>query len=102
MNKKELDFYNQLDVSERTLKNYTRALNSTFLKDVLKEHFGIDNIFEISDIKKLWDIYSIINIHPKNVKNHRSYSAAIMKYIKFINNGEKYGRRIDYRKRRKI
>lgn len=101
----ELEFYNYLDVSERTRRNYVKAVRSSFLKDLLFENCGTCNLFEIDDLKKLWDIYSIVNLHPNNVKNHRNYSAALMKYIRFLNNGQRYGKRIDFgivRPKRKI
>ena len=41
-----------------------------------------------------------MNLHPKNVEQHRIYSSAIMKYIRYLNNGERYGRRIDYKVKR--
>ena len=40
------------------------------------------------------------NLHPKNISNHRIYSCVIMKYIRFLNNGKKIGKRIDYGKTR--
>jgi hypothetical protein len=44
--------------------------------------------------------HSKINLHPKNIENHRAYSAATMKYIRFLNDGKKYGHRIDLKKPR--
>ena len=67
---RELMFFKQLDVSERTRNNYLRAIRSTFLKDILYEHCGTNNLFELDDIKKIWDVYSIINLHPKKNSNH--------------------------------
>jgi len=93
---RELKFFKQLDVSERTRNNYLRAIRSTFLKDILYEHCGTNNLFELDDIKIIWNVYSMINLHPKNISNHRNYSAAIMKYIRFLNDGQKYGKRTDY------
>ena len=101
----ESDFYEYLDVSNRTRRNYVKAVRSKFLKDILFENCGTYNLFEIDDLKKLWDIYSKVNLHPNNVKNHRNYSAALMKYIRFLNNGQRYGKRIDFgieRPKRKI
>ena len=93
-------FFEQLLLSKTTVSNYSSALNSRFLKDVLKNEFEVLDIFEIVNIEDLWKLYSKINLHPKNISNHRAYSAAIMRYIRFLNNGEKYGRRIDYYKNR--
>lgn len=95
---REFQFYRELGVSERTRQNYQRAIRSSFMKDFLNEHLGTRNLFEVENIKELWEVYSLINLHPKNVSNHRNYSAAIMKYIRFLNNGERYGRRKDYGK----
>lgn len=91
-------FFKQLNLSETTTRNYIGAFNSSFLKNILHTEFNIVDIFEITELETLWQIYSKINLHPKNVANHRIYSAAIMKYIRYLNNGAKYGRRIDYKK----
>lgn len=91
-------FFEQLELSATTIQNYRAALNSKFLSDLLKESYGISSIFEIDNIERLWEIYTRVNLSQKNIDNHRAYSAPIMKYIRFLNGGEKYGRRIDYNK----
>jgi hypothetical protein len=98
--KRRNDFFAQLNLSEATTRNYRLALNSSFLKEMLLKECGGKQLFEITDLEELWKLYSKINLHPKNISNHRSCSAAVMKYIKFLNGGKKYGRRIDYNKSR--
>lgn len=88
-------FYRQLPVSERTKVNYRIALNGSFVRGVLRDKCGTEDIFSLTDLPKLWEVYSYVNLHQSNIKNHRIYSAAIMRYIRFLNNGEKYGRRVD-------
>ena len=97
---RKASFFGQLTLSETTISNYKSALNSRFLKEILKNDYKVSEIFEIEKLEDLWDLYSKINLHPRNIANHRSYSAAIMKYIRFLNNGNKYGKRIDYLKRK--
>ena len=99
-NQRYNDFYNQLEVSPRTKLNYRNAIKSSFVKGVLNQYCSTDNLYGITDLKLLWKVYSFINLHPTNVANHRIHSTAIMKYIRFLNNGERYGRRIDYNKPR--
>lgn len=99
--KRETDFISQLKLSELSLRNYKVALNSTFLKAALEEECGVLSLFEITNLDKLWGLYCKINLHPKNVAAHRAYSAAIMKYIRFLNNGEKYVKPIDSKKQKK-
>lgn len=91
-------FFEQLSLSTKTFNNYRFALNSCFLREIIKEEFDVLGIFEIDKIEDLWALYTKVNLHPKNIRSHRAYSAAIMKYIRFLNNGKKYGRRIDYNK----
>ena len=98
---REEAFFSQLVLSESSLRNYQVAYNSTLLREVLESNFGVSRLFDITDLDTLWSIYCRINLHPKNVAAHRAYSAAIMKYIRFLNNGEKYGRRIDFQKKKK-
>lgn len=98
--KRRDDFYKSLNLSVRTTHNYKTAIQSSFLAGVLKDEFNTLDLFEIVDLQKLWDLYSKINLHPKNICNHRAYSAAIMKYIRYLNNGQKLGKRIDFGKTR--
>ena len=99
--KRSNDFFAQLDLSPVTLSNYRSALNGRVLKEVLAQvDSSKKSIFEITDLDLLWDIYSKVNVHPSNIKNHRGTSCAIMKYIRFLNNGNKVGKRIDFGKRR--
>ena len=95
-------FFSQLPVSERTKVNYKYALNGSFIRSVLREKCETEDIFSITSLTKLWEVYSYINIQDANIMNHRIYSAAIMRYIRFLNNGKKIGRRIDANKPRKI
>ena len=95
MDYRVIKFYEQLKVSSRTKKNYYNALNSSFIKRALQDSFDTDNIFLITDLAKLWDFYCKINLHPTNIANHRGYSCAIMQYIRYLNNGNKVGKRID-------
>ena len=99
--KRRDDFFNQLELSQVTINNYSSALNGTFVSDIIT---GIDDnyksIFEITDLEILWRIYTKINLHPVNIANHRGYSCPIMKYIRFLNGGKKYGKRIDANKKK--
>lgn len=98
--RRKLDFYESLNLSDTTTNNYRSALQSSFLLEFLKQEFNTFDLFEIVDLDELWQIYSKVNLHPKNINNHRAYSAAIMKYIRYLNKGCKYGKRIDFGKSR--
>lgn len=89
--RKEL-FFASLTIAEATKRNYKTGLNSTFFKDFLLTRFECKNLFDITDLEKLFEIYKVVNIHPKNEEMHRVCSAAVMKYIRFLNNGKKYSR----------
>ena len=103
MTQREIDFYKSLNgLSERTINNYQTSLRSRFIKGLLMTNFSTDNLFNIDSLDKLWKLYSLTNLHPTNISNHRRYSCAIMKYIRFLNNGNKYGKRIDYQRPRTI
>ena len=92
------DFFNQLDLAESTIRSYKVAYNSTFLRNFLIKECGKQALCDIVDLETLWQLYSKVNLHPKNVSNHRIYSCVIMKYIRFLNNGKKIGKRIDFGK----
>ena len=95
MNTNKEQFYSSLIGSERTLLNYRNAINSSYIRGVLSRFYGTSNLFDLSDLEQLWKVYSFVNLDETNIRNHRIYSAALMKYIRFLNNGEKYGQRID-------
>lgn len=76
-------FFDWLDGSERTVLNYKNAINSTYLKTVLKTMFDTSNLFDLSDLVQLWQMYSFVKQDDNNVRNHRIYSSAIMKYMRF-------------------
>ena len=98
--RRKADFYESLKLSPTTTSNYRSALQSSFLSSFLKDQYNNLDVFEIVDLEALWDLYSKINLHPKNISNHRAYFAAIMKYIRYLNQGVKYGKRIDFGKSR--
>lgn len=91
-------FYSQLNLSASTMVNYRAAINSKFLRDALLENCGVLDLFEVTDLDLLWELYSKVNLAPRNISNHRAYSAAIMKYVRFLNNGQKYVKKISANK----
>lgn len=97
---RKTNFIAQLNLSEATTRNYITALNSSLLKEMLLVECDGKQLFEITDLDVLWKLYSKLNIHPRNISTHRVCSAVVMKYIKFLNGGKKYGRRIDYNRSR--
>lgn len=98
--KRRSDFFKQLNLSASTTRHYKEALKSDFLKDIVEKECQKSDIFEITDLNLLWKIYSMVNLHPHNIRVHRAFSSAIMKYIRFLNNGKKYGNRIDFNTKR--
>lgn len=96
-NKRKSEFFSQLTLAESTIRNYRLALNAKFLLELLREDWGVNDIFEMTNLKDLWDLYSKVNIHPSNVRCHRLSSAIIMKYIIYLNGGEKYRKRKERR-----
>ena len=100
--KRKNEFLSQLELSSSSKRRYREALDSPFMGNFIRMKLQIDSIYELTDLNKLWDLYSEINLHPENVRMHRYYSAPIMKYIRFLNGGQKYGKRIDFGKSREI
>ena len=98
---RKIAYRNSLNVAEVTKSNYLSAIRGSLLCDTLEVESGTRDLFSVVDLEKLWKVYSYINLHPKNIATHRNVSCALMSYIKFLNGGKKYGRRIDYAKPRK-
>jgi len=99
--KRRNKFLSQLTLSDSSKRRYKDALDSPFLIEIIRNEFNAESIYMLEDLKMLWRLYSMINLHPINVKMHRYYSAPIMKYIRYLNGGERYGKRIDYMKKRR-
>lgn len=93
-------FLSQLTLSDSSIRRYKDALDSPFLVNIIRNEYNVDSIYMIDDLKTLWNLYSMVNLHPTNVRMHRYYSAPIMKYIRYLNGGKKVGKRIDYMKSR--
>ena len=98
--KRSEDFFSSLKLAEATIHNYKAVLKSKFLNEILETQFNVKSIFDVTDLQYLWEIYSTVNRHPKNLEMHRICSAGIMKYIRFLNNGQRVGKRVDYKKPR--
>jgi len=98
--KRKSDFLSQLNLSDSSKRRYKDALSSLWLNGIVQAEFGLNSVFEMSNLEMLWKLYSIVNLHPVNVRLHRYYSSPIMQYIKFLNGGKKYGKRIDYNKKK--
>lgn len=98
--KRKESFIASLQTTHKRWNNYVLALNSKLVTQILTESFGINNIYEVTDLNKLWEIYTVVNINPQNLATHRLFSSAVMSYIKFLNNGKRIGKRIDYMKPR--
>lgn len=101
ISKRRNKFLSQLVLSDSSKRRYKDALDSPFLIEFIRNEFNTESIYMLQDLKILWKLYSMINLHPTNVRMHRYYSAPIMKYIRYLNGGEKYGKRIDYMKKRR-
>lgn len=83
-------FLKQLPISHSTKVHYATALNSKFLREHIQSKYGVAGIFDITDLDILRTIYDYINLHPKNIAQHRNISCALMRYIRFLNEGKKY------------
>ena len=99
---RKIAYRSSLQISEVTKNNYFSAIWGSLLRDALNKECGTNDLFSIVDLEKLWKVYSYINLHPKNIATHRNISCALMSYIKFLNGGKKYGKRIDFAKPRGI
>lgn len=97
---RKIAYRSSLNVSEVTKRNYFSSIRGSLLCDALEAEFGTKDLFAIVDLEKLWKVYCYINLHPKNIATHRNISCALMSYIKFLNNGQRYGKRIDFAKPR--
>jgi len=53
---KKVDFFKQLNLSETTTRNYKVAFNSSFLKAILLEEYGIEDLFKVVDLELLWQV----------------------------------------------
>ena len=97
---RKIAYRSSLNIYEVTKNNYFSSIRGSLLCNALEAECGTKDLFAVMDLEKLWKVYSYINLHPKNIATHRNISCALMSYMKFLNGGKRYGKRIDFAKPR--
>lgn len=70
--------------SPKFIRTYGIYLSSQVVKKYTKETVGTDNIFEISSVKNINDIYSKVKSDENNIRLHNVYSGAVSAYCKYL------------------
>ncbi len=70
--------------TKSTISVYIGAMNSSYLNNLIKDNYQIDNIFEITDTKTIEAIKEKVEIDCAKNTGSRIYRSALSLYLKFI------------------
>lgn len=71
--------------SVKFVEKYIKYLGQGLVKSTTREIASVNNIFEVTEMSKLYLIYGKVKTDSNNVRLHNVYSGIISAYIKFLN-----------------
>ena len=78
------DFLLQRNPSESFDAKYLTYLTSSLVRAKTKQVSGQDNIYTVSSVKQLDEIYHLVKCDSANIRLHNIYSGVVSAYIKYI------------------
>jgi len=78
------DFLLERNPNERFVNTYFVYLNSSIVKRTISKICGKDDIFCVSSMEPLSQVYESVKQEPQNKRHHNVYSGAISAYIKYL------------------
>ena len=84
---KETEFSKYLlnrNPSEKFVRTYGIYLRSNIVRKYVQNKSEVDNIFDVTDMDVLLDIYDAVKLDDNNIRLHNVYSGAISAYIKYL------------------
>lgn len=85
---KKTEFRNFLlnrNPSKRFADKYITYLGSALVTNATKRIANVDNIYKVTTMNKLNDIYIAVKADTNNIRLHNIYSGVVSAYIKFLN-----------------
>lgn len=82
------EFLLRRNPSKSFADKYISYLSSRLVKRIARQVSEHDDIYSISTVKQLYDIYHLTKCESTNIRLHNIYSGVISAYIKYINGTE--------------
>ena len=70
--------------SQKFVRTYGIYLRSQVVRRYVLENSHTDDIFQVTDMNELLDIYDALRIDDNNIRLHNVYSGAVSAYIKYL------------------
>lgn len=67
---------------------YVTYLKSSLVRNMTRQVIGNDDIFNVSSLKELNEIYHLVKGEDANIRLHNVYSGVVSAYIKYITGNE--------------
>lgn len=82
------EFLLRRNPSKSFADKYVTYLKSSLVKKITRQVIGNDDIYSVSTIKELYEIYHLVKGDGANIRLHNIYSGVVSAYIKYITGKE--------------
>ena len=87
-NKGFKEFLLKRNPSKSFADKYVTYLKSSLVRNMTRQVIGNDDIFNVSSLKELNEIYHLVKGEDANIRLHNVYSGVVSAYIKYITGNE--------------
>lgn len=82
------EFLLRRNPSKSFADKYVTYLKSSLVSNMTRQVVGNDDIYNVSTIKELNEIYHLVKDDDANVRLHNVYSGVVSAYIKYVTGNE--------------
>jgi len=82
------EFLLKRNPSKSFADKYVTYLKSSLVRNMTRQVIGNDDIFNVSSLKELNEIYHLVKGEDANIRLHNVYSGVVSAYIKYITGNE--------------
>ena len=82
------EFLLRRNPSKSFTNKYVTYLKSSLVRKMTRQVIGNDDIYNVSTIKQLYEIYHLVKGDDVNIRLHNVYSGVVSAYIKYITGNE--------------
>ena len=82
------EFLLKRNPSKSFANKYVTYLKISLVRNMTRQVIGNDDIFNVSSLKELNEIYHLVKGEDANIRLHNVYSGVVSAYIKYITGNE--------------
>lgn len=82
------EFLLRRNPSKSFADKYVTYLKSSLVRNITRQVVGNDDIYNVSTIKELNEIYHLVKGDDANIRLHNVYSGVVSAYIKYVTGNE--------------